>query len=176
MLAETDVHPGEYDAIVEQAAGRRGDPVLERYDEVADVLARAARPRACASRSARTGTGTSPRRSTRPGSPAASTRGVVGVGRRPQAAPAHLRDHAARARRAGPASALFVGDTWGPDVEGPLAAGMHAGVPRARRALARPGTPRPTRADRRGGVVLADLTGLLDLVDRFDDPTGATVT
>ncbi|HEX7276698.1 MAG TPA: HAD family hydrolase, partial [Acidimicrobiales bacterium] len=62
---------------------------------------------------------------------------------------------------------LFVGDTWGPDVEGPLAAGMRAvhlfrpdQAERAREVGAAPLTP-PLP----DGVVRAtDLRGVLDLV------------
>ena len=80
--------------------------------------------------------------------------GLVGVGRRPQAAPAHVRRGARRVGVA-PDDALFVGDTWSCDVEGPRAAGLAAGLRapaalRTRRDRARrpPTTQDVHRADR----------------------------
>ena len=62
-----------------------------------------------------------------------------------------------------PAEMLFVGDTWGPDVEGPARGGDDAGLPRARRALARRDRCRPT--PRTIEVTrLRDLRGVLPLV------------
>ena len=40
MLAETDVHPGEYELIVEKLRAGTATRVLERYDESVEVLAR----------------------------------------------------------------------------------------------------------------------------------------
>ena len=61
-------------------------------------------------------------------------------------------------------AALFVGDTWGPDVEGPLAAGIPAVY--LRRVGHWPDGTCPLEDPTTGAVpVLPDLTGLLDLVD-----------
>ena len=169
MLAETDVHPGEYEVILEKLRDGSATRVLEAYAEVPDGARRRCGRAGCASSSARTGTGTSreavdeagpdrPRRRRR----------VVGVGRRPQAPPADLRAHARRSSASAPAEALFVGDTWGPDVAGPLAhgharrctSGATATGPTARRhddagddgraGHRRPARPaRPRRASRR---------------------------
>ena len=60
------------------------------------------------------------------------------------------------------ADALFVGDTWGPDVEGPLAAGMRTAVHVRRedhRHQSGPPPPLPPGAHRVG-----DLRGVLDLL------------
>jgi putative hydrolase of the HAD superfamily len=54
------------------------------------------------------------------------------------------------------ADAVFVGDTWGPDVEGPLAAGLHPVL------VWRNGAEPP--ADVPGVGRIADLRGVLDLV------------
>jgi putative hydrolase of the HAD superfamily len=60
--------------------------------------------------------------------------------------------------------ALFVGDTWGPDVEGPLAAGIPAVY--LRRVGHWPDGTCPHDDPTTAAVpVLPDLTGLLDLVD-----------
>jgi putative hydrolase of the HAD superfamily len=68
-------------------------------------------------------------------------------------------DHALDVARLEAAEALFAGDSWGPDVEGPLAAGMAvvAHVHRAGDA-----SPAPELPD--GVHRVADLRGLLDLV------------
>ena len=54
------------------------------------------------------------------------------------------------------ADALFVGDTWGPDVEGPRAAGLHPVL------VWRNGAEAP--ADVPGVHRVADLRGVLELV------------
>jgi putative hydrolase of the HAD superfamily len=59
-----------------------------------------------------------------------------------------------------PADALFVGDTWGPDVEGPLAVGLrpvHVWRPRDGRS-----SPPPALVD--GVRRVTDLRGVVDLV------------
>ena len=162
MLAETDVHPGEYEEILEKLRAGSATRVIEAYDEVADVSRRCG-PRAAPRDllelglgSARGGRGGRPHRarstrsSRRPGSgPASPTRGST---------PRRLAEAGVE-----PAEALFVGDTWGPDVEGPLAAGIRAvylrrdghwpdgTCPHDDRAATGAGAPRPP--------------GLLDLVE-----------
>ena len=67
-----------------------------------------------------------------------------------------------------PNAALFVGDTWGPDVAGPREAGIRAAY--LRRDGHWPDGTRPHDEPAASGArVLADLAGLLDLVDRIDD-------
>ena len=122
MLAETDVHPGEYEVILEKLHAGRRPRVLEAYPEVPDVLAalRAARPAARGLLEL----GLGPRRgaSTRPGSTDAFDLVVSSAwAGRPQAAPADLPRTRSRASASRPADVVFVGDTWGPDVEGPRA-------------------------------------------------------
>jgi putative hydrolase of the HAD superfamily len=59
-----------------------------------------------------------------------------------------------------PADALFVGDTWGPDVEGPLAVGLrpvHVWRPSDGRS-----SPPPALVD--GVRRVTDLRGVVDLV------------
>jgi putative hydrolase of the HAD superfamily len=62
-----------------------------------------------------------------------------------------------------PNEALFVGDTWGPDVEGPLAAGIRA-VSLRRDGHWPDGTCPHDEPALTGTPVLPDLRGLLDLV------------
>ena len=114
----------------------RAARVLEAYDEVPGVLAEL--------RDARPGPrhllelGLGPRARDRRGRPRRALRhgGVVGVGGRAQAPPADLPLPARAGRGSIPTDVLFVGDTWGPDVEGPLAAGMRPAYLERRRALA----------------------------------------
>ena len=102
MLAETDVHPGEYEMILEKLREGASSRVLEAYPEVPGVLVDLPSTWAAPRRLLELGLGPHPGRRRggfgRPG----RRPGVVGVGRRTEAAPAHLRAHADEARgRAG---------------------------------------------------------------------------
>jgi putative hydrolase of the HAD superfamily len=58
--------------------------------------------------------------------------------------------------------ALFVGDSWGPDVEGPLSTGMRAvHLWREERAVRGAGVPPPLRGDVRRIADLRELLGLI---------------
>jgi putative hydrolase of the HAD superfamily len=162
MLRDADVHPGEHDQIVRDLEAGRAERVLEAYDEVPTVLAEL------------------------------RDRGLVLVvcsnwdwDLEPAIEETGLRDQLdvlvssawAGARKPHPEiyrytleqagvaaeDVLFVGDTWGPDVEGPLAAGMRPAY------LERDGHwPDATRpADTSGTPVarIRDLTGLVRLVE-----------
>ena len=93
MLAETDLHPGEYDVVVQKLQSGSAQRVMEAYPETHEVLAelraRGLRLAVCsnwdwdlAEALDEVGLGDS-----------FDVGGVVGVGRSPQAAPAHLRGH-----------------------------------------------------------------------------------
>ncbi len=123
MLSATDVHPGEYEAIIEKLRVGASNRQLEAYDEVPGVLAtlreRNVRIVICSNwdwdlREAVEESGLTD------AVDAQVSSAWVGA-RKP-----HARIFAAALAEAGvPAeSVLFVGDTWGPDVEGPLAAGF----------------------------------------------------
>ena len=137
MLARGRRPPRRAQTILDDLQAGRAARVLEAYDEVPGVLRRP--PRA------------------RPGAwsicsnwdwdlePAIAEAGLAGRfdtvvssawagARKPH--PRIYRYLLEQAAASIPHDVLFVGDTWGPDVEGPLAAGMTAGLPRARRALA----------------------------------------
>jgi putative hydrolase of the HAD superfamily len=60
--------------------------------------------------------------------------------------------------------ALFVGDTWGPDVEGPRAAGIRAAYLRREGHWPDGTCPHDEPATTRTPVI-PDLRGLLDLVE-----------
>ncbi|HEY3670115.1 MAG TPA: HAD family hydrolase [Acidimicrobiia bacterium] len=161
MLHEADVHPGEHDAILADLQEGRAVRVLEAYDEVPGVL-RELRDRdvtlaICSNWDWDL-------------EPAVAECGLDGWfdtlvssawagARKP-----HPRIYRYLLDQTGldPAEILFVGDTWGPDVEGPLAAGMTPAY------LERDGHwPDPTRPADTSGVHVhrvRDLRGLLPLL------------
>lgn len=123
MLAETDVHPGEYELILEKLQQGRETRVLEAYPEVPDVLTelrcRGLVVAVCSNWDWDL-------------LEAIDDAGLDGLtdvvvssawagARKP-----HPRIFRHTLEKVGvePADALFVGDSWGPDVEGPLAVGL----------------------------------------------------
>jgi putative hydrolase of the HAD superfamily len=160
MLAETDVHPGEYEVILEKLRSGASQRVLEPYPEVADVLSelrpRGLRLAVCSNwdwdlAEAVDDVGLTDFFDVEVSSAWAGAR-------KP-----HPRIFRYTLEKVGVAAAdaLFVGDTWGPDVEGPRAAGMTPAY------LARDGHwPDPGAPDQPGAdvPVLEDLRGLLTLL------------
>lgn len=123
MLAETDVHPGEYELIVEKLRAGTSGRVLERYDESIDVLhalrGRGLRLAICSNWDWDL-------------AEAVDEAGLTGLvdtvvssawagARKPHPL---IFEHTLAKLGADPAETLFVGDTWGPDVVGPRAMGM----------------------------------------------------
>jgi putative hydrolase of the HAD superfamily len=123
MLAECDVHPGEYEAILDKLRTGKSTRVLEAYPEAAEVLAelrrRGRRLAVCsnwdwdlAEAVAEIGL-------------ANATDLLVSSAwagaRKPHPL---IFEHTLGKLGADPARTLFVGDTWGPDVVGPRAVGM----------------------------------------------------
>jgi putative hydrolase of the HAD superfamily len=163
MLAETDVHPGEYEVILEKLRAGSATRTIEAYDEAAQVL-RALRDLGfglviCSNwdwdlSEAVDESGLSARFD------AIISSAWVGA-RKP-----HPRIYARALAEAGVAAgdALFVGDTWGPDVEGPLAAGIPAVYLRREGHWPDGTCPHDAPAET-GTPVIADLRGLLDLVE-----------
>jgi putative hydrolase of the HAD superfamily len=169
MLHEADVHPGEHDAILADLDAGRSARALEAYDEVPGVL-----------RELRRGGVTLHICSNWDWDlePAIAEAGLGGCfdsvlssawagARKP-----HPRIYRSLLERTGldPGAVLFVGDTWGPDVAGPLAAGMTPAY------LERDGHwPDPTRPpdDGDAGVArLRDLRGVLPLTDASGPASG----
>ena len=124
MLAASDVHPGEYEIIVEKLRAGASNRQLDPYDEVVGVLAelrdRGIRIVICSNwdwdlREAVAESGLTD------AVDAMVSSAWVGA-RKP-----HHRIFTAALAEAGGVpheEVLFVGDTWGPDVEGPLAVGL----------------------------------------------------
>jgi putative hydrolase of the HAD superfamily len=157
MLAASDVHPDEYEAILEKLQAGTASRVLEAYDEVAAVLAevraRGVRIVVCSNwdwdlREAVDEAGLTH------AVDAMVSSAWIGA-RKP-----HPRIYAAALAEAGvsPGEVLFVGDTWGPDVVGPLEAGFRPVY--LRRDDHWPDATAPP--DRRDVAVGADLTTVLD--------------
>ena len=161
MLHAADVHPGEHEEILRELQAGRAQRVLEAYEEVPDVL-RAVKALGlsvvvCSNWDWDL-------------EPAIAEAGLDGHfdalvssawagARKP-----HPRIYRYLLDQTGldPRDVLFVGDTWGPDVEGPLAAGMTPA------SLEREGHwPDTTQPDDTTGIPVArirDLTGILPLV------------
>jgi putative hydrolase of the HAD superfamily len=123
MLAEADVHPGEYEVILAKLHAGRASRRLEPYPEVADVLAtlraRHLRLAVCSNwdwdlEPALTEAGLADEFDVVVSSAWAGAR-------KPN--PRIFR-HTLDKLGLAAGDVLFVGDTWGPDVEGPRAAGM----------------------------------------------------
>jgi putative hydrolase of the HAD superfamily len=123
MLHAADIHPGEHEAILADLQAGRAERVLEAYDEVPatlDVLRQAGVTVAVCSNwdwdldTALAECGL------------AGAFDVVVSSAWAGARKPHPRIYRYLLERSGldAAEILFVGDTWGPDVEGPLAAGM----------------------------------------------------
>jgi putative hydrolase of the HAD superfamily len=163
MLHAADVHPGEHQKILDDLEAGRAARVLEAYDEVPGVLddlrAHGVRLAICSNWDWDL-------------EPAIAEAGLAGRfdtlvssawagARKP-----HPRIYRYLLQQAvlDPADVLFVGDTWAPDVEGPLAAGMRPAY------LERDGHwPDATRPADSSGVPVArirDLTGILPLFGR----------
>jgi putative hydrolase of the HAD superfamily len=123
MLAETDVHPGEYELIVEKLRAGASTRVLERYAEAADVL------QDLRGRGLRLGICSNWDWDLAEAIEEVGLTGMVDTvvssawagARKPNPL---IFEHTLQKLGARPAETLFVGDTWGPDVVGPRTAGM----------------------------------------------------
>ncbi|HEY7439224.1 MAG TPA: HAD family hydrolase [Acidimicrobiia bacterium] len=166
MLASSDVHPGEYEQILELLRLGNSERVIEAYDEVPAVLERLRGLgfglAVCSNWDWDLDVDIESAGLT-PFLDVVVSSAWVGA-RKP-----HPRIYRATLEKTGaPADrALFVGDTWGPDVEGPLATDIRPVY------LRRPdhwhdGTyPHDTPSALLEGVpVITGLDGILDLVER----------
>jgi putative hydrolase of the HAD superfamily len=161
MLREADVHPAQHEAILADLQAGRALRVLEPYDEVPGVLrelrARGVALAVCSNWDWDL-------------EPAIAESGLDGCfdtlvssawagARKP-----HPRIFRYLLDQTGfdPAEILFVGDTWGPDVAGPLAAGMTPAY--LERDAHWPDTTRPNDASDLHVTRIRDLRGVLPLV------------
>ncbi len=161
MLAQTDVHPGEYEVILTKLREGAAQRVLEPYPEVPDVLAELrARGLALAICSNWDW-------DLIEAVDEAGLTGLVDVAvssawagaRKPHP---RLFRHTLEKLGVAAAETGFVGDTWGPDVEGPRAMGMTPVYVAREGHWPDPGAPEDLATT--GVVVIDDLRDLLDLV------------
>ena len=160
MLAETDVHPGEYEAILEQFRHGNATRVLEAYSEAPGAL------RALRDRGLRVGVCSNWDWDLSEAIDEVGLTDLVEVvissawvgARKP-----HPRIFAQSLAKLGAdaSEVVFVGDTWGPDVVGPQAMGMTPVY--LRRDGHWPDDTAPGTLDE-GVLVAADLTAVLDLI------------
>ena len=160
MLAETDVHPGEYEVILRKLREGASERVLEAYSEVTEVLTelrrRGLRLAICSNwdwdlAEAVDDCGLTDLVDVQVSSAWAGAR-------KPH--PRIFR-HALEKVGVSAADALFVGDTWGPDVEGPRAVGMAPVYLSREGHWPDPGVPDEPETE---VPVVRDLRGLLDIV------------
>ncbi len=161
MLAETDVHPGEYERILEQLHAGASQRVLEAYPEVADTLRqlgeRGLRLAICSNwdwdlAEAVCDVGLSELVDVLVSSAWAGAR-------KPHP---RIFEHTLEQVGVAAQETVFVGDTWGPDVEGPLAAGMRPVY--VSRPDHWPDAGAPDDPSTRDVTVVADLAGVLEHV------------
>jgi putative hydrolase of the HAD superfamily len=161
MLAETDVHPGEYESILEKLRQGNEARVLEAYDETAAVLtelrARGLPLAICSNwdwdlDEAVDEVGLS------------EAVDVVVSSAWAGARKPHPRifEHTLSKVGTDAGNVVFVGDTWGPDVVGPRAMGMTPLY--LRRDGHWPDTTAPRDPDAEGISIGADLRAVLDVV------------
>jgi putative hydrolase of the HAD superfamily len=161
MLAETDVHPGEYEIIVQKLSKGAATRVLEPYAETAEVLA------SLRERGLRTAICSNWDWDLDEAVDEAGLTGAVDVvvssawagARKPHP---RIFEHTLAKVGVDASAVLFAGDTWGPDVVGPLAMGMTPVY--LRREDHWPDDTAPSEPTNDGVTVAPDLRILLDLV------------
>jgi putative hydrolase of the HAD superfamily len=125
MLAECDVHPGEYEVIVDKLRDGKSTRVLEPYPEAAAVLtelrSRGVQLAVCSNwdwdlAEAIDEVGLA-------GATDVLVSSAWAGARKPHP---RIFEHTLAKAGADPEHTLFVGDTWGPDVVGPRAVGLTA--------------------------------------------------
>jgi len=161
MLSETDVHPGEYEVIIEKMRAGNASRVMEAYEETADVLtelrSRGLRLAVCSNWDWDLDEAIAEVGITDLVDVVVSSAWVGARKPHPR-----IFEHTLAKAGIAPEDALFVGDTWGPDVVGPRAAGITPVD--LRRDDHWPDTTAPPDWEAEGVVTAVDLRGLLDLV------------
>jgi putative hydrolase of the HAD superfamily len=123
MLAETDVHPGEYEAILEKLEAGASQRVLERYDETPEVL-RTLREQGIARVVCSNWDWDLAEAVDEAGLTQLVDCMVSSAWAGARKPHPRIYAHTLAKAKFEPSDVLFVGDTWGPDVVGPRAAGM----------------------------------------------------
>jgi putative hydrolase of the HAD superfamily len=161
MLAASDVHPGEYEAILAKLRAGAAERELEAYPEVPGVLralrARGIRVVICSNWDWDLVEAVGDAGLTDLVDGMVSSAWVGARKPHPRIFEVALEQVGGEA-----STTLFVGDTWGPDAEGPRTAGMRPAY--LRRAGHWPDTTAPPELAGCGIPVLDDLRGVLDHV------------
>jgi putative hydrolase of the HAD superfamily len=167
MLSETDLHPGEYEVVLAKLRAGNEARVLEAYDEVPEVLAELrARGLVLAICSnwdwdlaeAVDEAGLA-------GAVDAVVSSAWAGARKPHP---RIFEHTLAKIGVSPGEVVFVGDTWGPDVVGPRAAGMTAVY--LRREGHWPDETAPAGFEAEGVPIASDLRALVDVTAQGSTP------
>jgi len=171
MLSETDLHPGEYEVVLDKLAKGNEARVLEAYDETLDVLSgvreRGITLAICSNWDWDLAEAVDEAGVTRAVDVVVSS--AWAGARKPHP---RIFEHTLEKVGVAPADVLFVGDTWGPDVVGPRAFGMtplylrregHWPDTSAPQAIAT-GTLAPGDTEAEGVAIAPDLRRILDLI------------
>jgi putative hydrolase of the HAD superfamily len=161
MLSETDVHPGEYEVILQKLRDGAQSRVLEAYPEVPAVLAQ------LRTDGIRLGICSNWDWDLAEAVDEVGLTDLVDVqvssawagARKPHP---RIFEHVLAKLGAEPSEAVFVGDTWGPDVAGPRSMGMTPVYLRRDGHWPDPTTPHDIESE--GVSIVTDLQGVLDHV------------
>jgi putative hydrolase of the HAD superfamily len=123
MLSETDLHPGEYEVVLDKLAKGNETRVLEAYDETLDVLART-RERGLTLAICSNWDWDLAEAVEEAGLTDAVDLIVSSAWAGARKPHPRIFEHTLEKVGVAPTDVLFVGDTWGPDVVGPRASGM----------------------------------------------------
>jgi putative hydrolase of the HAD superfamily len=168
MLAESDVHPDEYEVIVRKLREGATQRVLEAYSEVPAVLGRlrsgGLRLAICSNWDWDLSEAIDDAKLTDFFDVQISSAWAGARKPHPRIFRRTLGEVGVEA-----AEALFVGDSWGPDVEGPRGVGMRSVYLRRAGHSDDPGAP-DTPDDENVIAVLPDLEGLADVVSAAHGP------
>jgi putative hydrolase of the HAD superfamily len=160
MLSETDLHPGEYDVVLEKLRAGNATRVLETYDEVPEVL-RVLRHRGLTLAICSNWDWDLAEAVEEVGLTDAVDVTVSSAWAGARKPHPRIFEHTLAKVGVEPAAAVFVGDTWGPDVVGPRAVGMTPVY--LRRAGHWPDETAPCDLTREAITVAADLRCLTSL-------------
>ncbi len=161
MLSETDLHPGEYEVVLDKLAKGNEARVLEPYDETLDVLG-ALRERGCPVAICSNWDWDLAEAVDEAGVTDAVDVVVSSAWAGARKPHPRIFEHTLEKVGVAPADALFVGDTWGPDVVGPRSMGMTPLY--LQRAGHWPDTTAPAGLDGETVETAPDLRRILELL------------
>lgn len=170
MLAETDLHPGEYDLVVQKLRDGNQQRALEAYPETVEVL-RALQGRGLALAICSNWDWDLAEAVEECGLTAEVDVVVSSAWAGARKPHPRIFRHTLDKLGVTPEAVVFVGDTWGPDVLGPRALGMRPVY--LRREGHWPDDTAPADLSADGVVTGPDLRTVLELLERPTEPTEA---